>query len=122
MPGEDEIDPLANEDGDRDFRARVQELELLVLLGGYVDGGRDLLARHRLGGALLSLARAAIHYVHICLDQAGRDGETSSLDSMTCEIGLRANLPSLPPALRSLLGNGVSDADRGAGSNFSEQI
>jgi hypothetical protein len=56
VPGEDEIDPLANEDGDRDFRARVKELELLVLLGGYVDGGRDLLARHRVGGALLSLA------------------------------------------------------------------
>src|SRR4051812_11854106 len=40
---EDEVDALANVDGDRHLGAIVQELELIALLGGHVDCRRDLL-------------------------------------------------------------------------------
>ena len=46
MTVEDEIDTLADVHRHGHFRALVQELESLVLLGGDVDRRRDLFARH----------------------------------------------------------------------------
>ena len=63
VPLQDQIDALANVDGNRNLGARVQQVKELVLLRRDVDGGRDLLSGHR----ALADSRAVTLDSHTCI-------------------------------------------------------